>query len=147
MKELLLALALVLAPPALNIDISASLVDDHLLPETDNITLKVKIKSAEEYRNLHINVSIPTGRNLEVLPEEIDIDIIGEGETRGDYTFRIYNRGQDPGSYTVWINVYDDEGNIVSRKAMVHVGEKTPGFGLILAILSLLILLTRKLNF
>ena len=126
----------------LGVEITPSLTRDTILSDNDNTTLKVRIRSQDNYQNLHINVSIPTARKLSVSPERVDIDIIGEGETRGDYDFKIKSRGQDNGSYAVHITVYDNAGNSASKKMMMYVGSEAGMLSFEIAIAIAVVLLS-----
>ena len=130
----------------LKVDITTSQSSDRIAKD-GNATMRVSIKSSGLYEALFVNVTAPTARYIEMTPESIPVDIIGDGETR-DYEFTIKNNGQDNGSYNVFVNVYNKAGNLTTKKTMLYVGEtaKTPSFEFFVALATLvsLALLKRK---
>ncbi|MBI4362869.1 MAG: PKD domain-containing protein [Euryarchaeota archaeon] len=117
----LLVAGVSLAEP-LRVDISTGLSEDRLDPAKGNVTLKVRVKSQAEYRDLSITVATPTAKRLAVEPAKRTIDLIGADETRGEYRFQILDKGQDPGSYKVTVTVADAGGSTATKSVTLFVG-------------------------
>lgn len=124
---------------------------DHIEPADDNTTLKLSITSRGRYDNAYLKVSIPTASNLEVVPQFIQVGVIGQDEIRS-HSFKIESMGQDNGSYNVIVEAYDTSGNYSSvyHNTTIYVGEivSTPGMSAsaaLMALLAALFLIRRRI--
>ncbi len=119
---------------------------NHLNPDNDTTMLRLDLRSAGEYDDLHVNVLVPTASRVSITPSDRYVGTIGKDEVRS-HDFVISTLGQDNGTYNVMIEVYDAQGlnSSVTYKTQLYVGDTAgdisvamPGFTFLSWVLGLL---------